>query len=96
MALATLDWMTQDAERLAQCNHDHPQAVLGPQQLEDGSWVVRVWMPDASRVVLLHQGHEHVLENPHHAWVFEAELSSNPGSQYRCLLYTSPSPRDRG
>ena len=36
MALATLDWMTQDAERLAQCNHDHPQAVLGPQQLEDG------------------------------------------------------------
>ena len=42
MALATLDWMTQDAERLAQCNHDHPQAVLGPQQLEDGRWVVRV------------------------------------------------------
>ena len=83
MALATLDWMTQDAERLAQCNHDHPQAVLGPQQLEDGRWVVRVWMPDASRVVLLHQGHEHVLENPHHAWVFEGELSSNPGSQYR-------------
>ena len=51
MALATLDWMTKDAERLAQCNHDHPQAVLGPQPLDNGRWVVRIWMPDASRVV---------------------------------------------
>ena len=39
MALATLDWMTKDAERLAQCNHDHPQAVLGPQPLDNGRWV---------------------------------------------------------
>ena len=83
MALATLDWMTKDAERLAQCNHDHPQAVLGPQPLDNGRWVVRIWMPDASRVVLLHQGQEHVLENPHHSWVFEGELSTNPGCNYR-------------
>ena len=63
-------------------HHDHPQAVLGPQQLEDGRWVVRL---DARRlpVVLPHQGHEHVLENPHHAWIFEGELSSNPGSHHR-------------
>ena len=62
MALATLDWMTQDAERLAQCNHAHPLAVLGPQQLEDGRWVVRVWMPEADRVVLLHAGGELLLQ----------------------------------
>ena len=28
---AVLDWMVQDAHRLAECRHDHPYAVLGPQ-----------------------------------------------------------------
>ena len=83
MALVTLDWMTQDAERLAQCNHDHPLSVLGPQQLEDGRWVVRIWMPDADRVVLLKAGGEQELQNPHHPWIFEAELGNDPGCSYR-------------
>jgi 1,4-alpha-glucan branching enzyme len=86
MALATLDWMTQDAERLAQCNHAHPLAVLGPQQLEDGRWVVRVWMPEADRVVLLHAGGELLLQNPHHPWIFETELSGDLGSGYRLMV----------
>ena len=44
---AVLDWMVQDGERLANCRHDHPFAVLGPQPLE-GEWIVRVWMPKPS------------------------------------------------
>jgi len=54
--LAQLDWMVDDAQRLAECRHDHPLAVLGPHPLENGQWVVRVWMPDAERVELLSDG----------------------------------------
>ena len=50
MVLLSLDWMVQDGHRLATCEHDHPFAVLGPQPLEGGGWVVRVWMPEAERV----------------------------------------------
>jgi len=47
MAVPCLDWMVGDAHRLVECRHDHPFAVLGPQPLDNGQWVVRVWMPEA-------------------------------------------------
>ena len=84
---AVLDWMVQDGERLANCRHDHPFAVLGPQPSDQG-WTVRMWMPDAQSVTLLQAGEEIAMTTPNHPWVFEAQVS-------RCLLYTSPSPRDR-
>ena len=56
MALPSLEWMVEDARRLAECRHDHPFSVLGPQPLDDSGWVVRVWMPDAHTVELLHGG----------------------------------------
>jgi 1,4-alpha-glucan branching enzyme len=83
MVVATFDWMQSDAERLANCSHDHPFALLGPQPLEDGQWVVRIWMPDASRVLLLHQGRELETHTPHHPWIFECTLAGDPGSNYR-------------
>ena len=50
MLLPSLDWMVDDAVRLAECRHDHPFAVLGPQPLPEGGWVVRIWMPEAEQV----------------------------------------------
>ncbi|MBL6739509.1 MAG: 1,4-alpha-glucan branching protein GlgB [Synechococcus sp. BS301-5m-G54] len=79
---AVLDWMVQDGERLANCRHDHPFAVLGPQPLE-GHWIVRVWMPEAETVTLLLGDQQLPMQSPHHPWVFEAKLSENPGSDYR-------------
>jgi 1,4-alpha-glucan branching enzyme len=83
MPVVSLDWMLDDAERLASCRHDHPHAVLGPQPLPDGGWVVRVWMPEASEVTLLHGGTETAMETPHHPWLFETAIHDNPGSHYR-------------
>ena len=48
--------MVDDALRLAECRHDHPLAILGPQPLEGGGWVVRIWMPEAEQVDLLIAG----------------------------------------
>ena len=53
MALSSLEWMVDDAHRLAECRHYHPFSVLGPQPLDGGGWVVRAWMPDAHSVELL-------------------------------------------
>ncbi len=83
MPVPTLDWMVEDATRLAECRHDHPFAVLGPQPLDDGRWVVRVWMPEAERVELLIGSEVIATGTPHHPWIFEAELAHTPGSGYR-------------
>jgi 1,4-alpha-glucan branching enzyme len=83
MSLISLDWMVDDGVRLAECRHDHPFAVLGPQPLDDGTWVVRVWMPDAERVELLLDGTSLPMATPHHPWVFEAGLERDPGCAYR-------------
>ncbi|NDD44219.1 MAG: 1,4-alpha-glucan branching enzyme, partial [Synechococcaceae bacterium WB9_4xB_025] len=82
MTSTVLDWMVEDAQRLAECRHDHPFAVLGPQPLQDGSWVVRVWMPEARSVTLLAGGQEVPTQTPHHPWIFEASLSHDPGCSY--------------
>jgi 1,4-alpha-glucan branching enzyme len=84
MVLPSLDWMVDDATRLAECRHDHPFAVLGPQRLPEGAWVVRVWMPDAERVELLQEGQApRPMANPHHRWIFETDLDHDPGNSYR-------------
>jgi 1,4-alpha-glucan branching enzyme len=75
--------MVDDAQRLAECRHDHPFAVLGPQVSEAGAPLVRVWMPDAERVDLLLGDQVLAMETPNHPWVFEAELSHDPGCGYR-------------
>ena len=79
---AVLDWMVQDGERLANCRHDHPFAVLGPQASDQG-WTVRMWMPDAQSVTLLQAGEEIAMTTPNHPWVFEAQVSQDPGCHYR-------------
>ena len=79
---AVLDWMVQDGERLANCRHDHPFAILGPQP-SDAGWTVRVWMPEAHSVTLLEGGRETVMTVPNHPWVFETTLSHDPGSSYK-------------
>ena len=79
---AVLDWMVQDGERLANCRHDHPFAILGPQP-SDAGWTVRVWMPEAHSVTLLEGGREALMTAPNHPWVFETTLSHDPGSNYK-------------
>ena len=83
MATLSLDWMVEDAHRLAECRHDHPFAVLGPQPLDGGGWVVRAWVPEAERVALLHGGQSVPMDTPNHPWVFEARLDQDPGSTYQ-------------
>ena len=46
----------EDIAALCEARHPDPFAVLGPQPLPSGSWVVRVWMPEAERVELLVDG----------------------------------------
>jgi len=75
--------MVDDALRLAECRHDHPLAILGPQPLEGGGWVVRIWMPEAEQVELLIAGQTLAMATPNHPWVFEAALESDPGSAYQ-------------
>ena len=87
MVVESIDWMFADGERLATCSHNHPFAVLGPQPLADGNWVVRAWLPDANQVWLLHQGQELAMECPHHPWLFEQVLPQEPGSGYRLRVH---------
>ena len=75
--------MVDDALRLAECRHDHPLAILGPQPLAGGGWVVRIWMPEAEQVELLIDGQALAMATPNHPWVFEAALESDPGSTYQ-------------
>ena len=79
---AVLDWMVQDGERLENCRHDHPFAVLGPQPTDQG-WTVRVWMPEAQKVTLLLGSDEIVTSTPNHPWIFEASTPSDPGINYK-------------
>jgi 1,4-alpha-glucan branching enzyme len=90
MPISSLDWMVEDAQRLAECRHDHPFAVLGPQPLPEGGWVVRAWVPDAEWVQWISGEDEHSapvpMETPHHPWVFERKLDRDPGCFYRLRI----------
>ena len=83
MTNTVLEWMVEDAQRLAECRHDHPLAVLGPQAQDDGGWIIRVWMPEADSVTLLLGDQEMVMSTPHHPWIFEASVTQDPGCRYR-------------
>ncbi|MFN9934529.1 MAG: GlgB N-terminal domain-containing protein, partial [Cyanobacteriota bacterium] len=85
MLLPSLDWMVDDAVRLAECRYDHPFAVLGPQPLPEGGWVVRIWMPEAEQVELLLADGAPALPmaTPHHPWIFETGVAADPGRSYR-------------
>ncbi len=76
------DWMEEEGVRLAECRHDHPFAILGP-QIHNETWIIRTWMPEASSVNLLWQGKEHEMTNPNHPWVYEYVLPKNPGNSYQ-------------
>ena len=82
MVAAVLDWMIEDGRRLAECRHDHPFAILGPQPSDTG-WTVRAWMPEADRVDLVVNGEVIGTQTPNHPWVFEAQLTQDPGQSYR-------------
>ena len=83
MTITVQDWMVEDAQRLAECRHDHPFSILGPQSQDNGGWVIRVWMPEADNVTLLTGSEEIAMATPHHPWIFETEVNRNPGSTYR-------------
>ena len=83
MTGAVLDWMVQDSQRLAECRHNHPFSLLGPQQLESGQWIVRAWVPEAETAELILDGERLSMQTPHHPWVFEAQCSRNPGHNYK-------------
>ncbi len=71
MTITVQDWMVEDAQRLAECRHDHPFSILGPQSQDNGGWVIRVWMPEANNVTLLTGSEEIAMATPHHPWIFE-------------------------
>ncbi len=77
-----MDWTANEGQQLADCKHNNPLGVLGPQPVKD-KWVVRVWMPEAEEVKLLLDGEETKLSNPNHPWIFEKQLEENPGNQYQ-------------
>jgi 1,4-alpha-glucan branching enzyme len=89
MSVTRLEWMAEDAQRLANCRHNHPAAILGPQQLNDGQWVVRCWMPEAQSVELLLAGEATArpTQSPHHPWIFEAAVPADPGCRYRLRVH---------
>ncbi len=77
------DWMVEEGRKLAECRHDHPFAILGPQQHND-QFIVRAWAPDATKVELISSGtNASRMTNPHHPWIFETVLSTNPGNTYQ-------------
>ncbi|MFL0781916.1 MAG: 1,4-alpha-glucan branching enzyme, partial [Prochlorococcus sp.] len=77
-----LNWLEDDAQRLVECRHEHPFAVLGP-HLHEGQWIVRFWCPEASEVSLIWDGGTCPMVTPNHPWIFEAVLNRDPGSSYR-------------
>ncbi|AAQ00123.1 MULTISPECIES: 1,4-alpha-glucan branching protein GlgB [Prochlorococcus] len=77
-----IDWLANEGQKLAECRHDNPLGVLGPQQIEN-KWALRVWMPEADAVNLLLKDGKKKLTNPNHPWIFETSLEENPGSSYQ-------------
>ena len=74
-----LDSLKEDGQRLAQCRHDNPFSILGPQPFKD-KWIIRIWMPEANQVELLINERRIPLQNPNHDWIFEGILEKDPGN----------------
>jgi len=77
-----LDSLKEDGQRLSECKHDSPFAILGPQPFKD-KWIVRIWMPEANGVELLINNRKIQLENLNHEWIFEGVLEKDPGTNYQ-------------
>ncbi|WP_320676531.1 1,4-alpha-glucan branching protein GlgB [Prochlorococcus sp. MIT 1300] len=76
-----VNWMVEEAKKLAECRHDDPFSLLGPHQDAD-NWIVRIWMPEADQVELVTDGKPSVMKTPHHPWLFEHALNNQPGTSY--------------
>ena len=77
-----IEWMAEEGKKLAECNHNSPFSILGPQKHEN-NFLVRVWMPEADEVDLLINKKVFKLSSPNHPWIFETLLTENPGSDYK-------------
>lgn len=62
--------------------HADAFSVLGPHELEDGSWEVRAMLPRAAKARLVVSATVHPFRKIHENGLFVAELSANPG-RYR-------------
>tara|TARA_Y100001968_G_scaffold187355_1_gene171746 strand:- start:12440 stop:14719 length:2280 start_codon:yes stop_codon:yes gene_type:complete len=80
------DWIAEEGRKLAECRHDSPFSILGPQP-NGKEWIVRVWMPEATDVFLLFNNQEINLTNPNHPWLFETILEKDPGTNYQVKVH---------
>jgi alpha-1,4-glucan branching enzyme GlgB, N-terminal domain len=70
--------LTPEAYAVIEGRHSDPFRYLGP-HVENGSSVVRVFLPDAEGVALVdEQGHESDLQRIHDAGLFEGRLRNGP------------------
>ena len=76
-ASIVFDWMTLEGQKLAECKHDNPLGVLGPQLVEE-NWIIRVWMPEALEVSICYKNKVYGTTNPNHKWLFETIIPENP------------------
>ena len=76
------DWLKEEGLRLAECKHDSPFSILGPQPQGD-QFSVRIWMPEAETVELIFEKENIKLTNKNHPWIFETVLSKDPGVNYQ-------------
>ncbi len=76
-----LDWTANEGQRLQQCKHSNPYAVLGVHPFKE-KWIIRIWMPEAEKVDLIIKGKKTSLTNPNHPFIFESLLENDPGNDY--------------
>src|SRR2546425_12334141 len=70
--------LTPEAYAVIEGRHSDPFRYLGP-HVENGSSVVRIFLPDAEGVALVdEQGHESDLQRIHDAGLFEGRLGTGP------------------
>ena len=76
------DWMAEEGQKLAECKHENPFSLLGPQSIKN-EWSIRIWMPEAEKVDLIFDGNVIPLINSNHSWIFETTLKKDPGKKYQ-------------
>ena len=72
----------EEGEKLAGCLHSDPFSFLGAHHHKN-QWLIRAWMPEASKVDLLQNGKTFAMSNKNHPWVFETVLEKDPGHSYQ-------------
>ena len=56
------DWIMEEGEKLAGCLHSDPFSFLGAHPHQN-QWLIRAWMPEASKVDLLQNGKTYAMSN---------------------------------